>query len=457
MLGKMKRLLHHIWDDIRLRVSSIAGVSLLAMLLIYGIISLVHPAPPRTISMATGQPGGAYASVGEALKSQLAKSGIELNLVSSEGSLENLNRLTIDEREAAAVDVAVVQGGVGLEPGHACAGDCAIISLGAIFYEPLWIFARSDLNIEDLRDLRGLRVAADGEQSGTRALLDVLLTDNAITANQLRLIELGGAAAADALLAGEVDVAVFVTDPNRSFIQSLFTAQADGRVRPVNLARAPAYTRRHGYLQDVVLPRGVMDLGQNTPREDLAMMVSAASLVARDDLHPALQALLLQASSDLFRHRTILSDAGEFPNAALSAFPVSNEARRYFDRGGPSFLRRYLPFWAANLVDRLWVLAIPLITLVYPLIQAAPPVYRWQIRQRIVVWYRELRALEKEGTRAQTDEERQQVRARLNAILEETANLKVPLTYNDDVYRLRSHIRFVDSLVSEKHMSEIPD
>jgi hypothetical protein len=136
------------------------------------------------------------------------------------------------------------------------------------------------------------------------------------------------------------------------------------------------------------------------------------------------------------------------------AFPLSEQAERYFERGGPSFLRRYLPFWAANLVDRLWVLAIPLLTLMYPLAKAAPPVYRWQVRRRIIRWYKDLRRLEMEGRHAEDAVERARVRTELRGILDEVGRLKVPLPYNDDVYRLRGHIRLVDQIIAESENGE---
>jgi uncharacterized protein len=168
----------------------------------------------------------------------------------------------------------------------------------------------------------------------------------------------------------------------------------------------------------------------------------------RDDLHPAIQSLLIEAAQAANAGGSILADPGKFPTPTLSDIPLSSEAARYY-KNGPSILRRLFPFGVANFLERAWVLAIPLITLLFPLVRAAPPLYRWRIRRKIYVWYQNLRDLEASGRAATTAEERTEVRAQLADIQAQTGNVKVPLSYTDDLYRLRSHIRFVSELIDK--------
>jgi uncharacterized protein len=95
------------------------------------------------------------------------------------------------------------------------------------------------------------------------------------------------------------------------------------------------------------------------------------------------------------------------------------------------------------------VLAIPLVTLAYPLVRAAPPVYRWRIRRKIYIWYRDLRTLEADGRAAGTEAELLAVRQRLATLQAETGRLEVPLSYSDDLYSLRANIRFVSDLMEK--------
>ncbi len=414
-----------------------AGAVLIAAVL-FAVARLVDPAPPTSVRMATGTDGGAYAAAGDLLRTSLAGYGVELELVPTSGSVENLQLL-----KDRTVDVAIIQGGVGVDDETATAG---LEALGALFYEPLWVFTRAGIEIDDLGRLAGARVAIGPEGSGIRALSLLLLEENGVGPEDARFSPLTGAAAADALRRGDIDAAIYVTSPDRPYIRDLLV---DDRFAVLSFERATAYERRHRYLSSLLLPRGVIDMQRDVPSQDVTLVAPAAALVVRGDLHPAIESLLLQGAFDNFRGGGVLTAPGAFPNRDLVAFPLSDQAKRFFERGGPSFLRRYLPFWAANLVDRLWVLAIPMLTLIYPLAKAAPPVYRWQVRRRIIRWYRDLRRLETEGRHADSVIERARVRGELKGILDEVGQIKVPLPYNDDVYRLRGHIRLVDQIIAE--------
>lgn len=415
------------------------GLALAILIVLIVVARALDPAPPTTVRMATGPEGGAYAAAGAALKARLAADGVTLELVASSGSVENLSLLSA---KAGGVDVALLQGGVG--PGAPEAE--ALDALAAVFLEPVWVFHRREIPLADLRGLAGLRVAAGPPGSGARALGERLLAENGLDGSRVTLSALAGAEAAAALRAGEVDVAVFVTAPGRPFVVELLTAP---EVSLLSFAHAEAYARRLRFLSPVTLPRGVVDPSRDAPSRDVTLVAAAATLVARESLHPAIQSLLVQAAFDVFREGDLVSAPGRFPNRELAGLALSKEAARYLERGGPGMLRSFLPFWAANLVDRLWVLAIPLLTLMYPLIRTAPPVYRWGVRRRIIRWYRDLRRLEMEGREARSADERARVRAELDRLLTDVGRIEVPLPYNDDLYRLRGHIRLVDGIIAD--------
>ena len=183
------------------------------------------------------------------------------------------------------------------------------------------------------------------------------------------------------------------------------------------------------------------------------LIAPAAQIVVREDLHPAIQSLLIEAALAADGGGSLLSDAGRFPAPQLSDIAISDEAKRYYDNG-PSFMRRMFPYSVANFLERAWVLAIPLVTLMIPLIRAAPPLYRWRIRRKIYVWYKDLRELEAAGRAATSAEDRMEVRAKLADLQEEAGKVEVPVSYTDDLYRLRAHIRFVAELVDKLSAQE---
>lgn len=401
---------------------------------------LMAPAPPKRVTIAGGAAGGAYAATAESYAEALRAEGVTVDVQTTNGSVDNLNR--IRTRQA---DIAIVQTGLAADVGSTGAH-----ALGAVFYEPLWVFARAGRKAEELQDLAGLRVAIGPEGSGVRVLASLLLTEVGVTEGRYTAVPLAGQAAAEALQRGEIDAAMVVSGPTTAWIAALI---ADRNVQLMSMREAHALARRHPYLDEVPLYRGVIDLASVLPKEDVMLIAPAAQIVVRDDLHPAIQSLLIETAYKDNSAGSWLAEPGRFPTATLSDIPLSDEAERYY-KSGPSFLRRLFPYSVANFLERAWVLAIPLVTLIIPLVRAAPPLYRWRIRRKIYVWYNDLRALEAAGRTADTPEERTEVRAKLADLQAETGNVEVPVSYTDDLYRLRAHIRFVAELLDRLSAQE---
>lgn len=393
----------------------------------------IEPPPPKRVKIAAGAAGGAYAQAAVAYADALRVKDIEVDVMTTQGSVDNLEK--IRNKQA---DIGIVQTGLAAD-----FGANGVRSIGAVFYEPLWVFHRASFPMVELQDAVGKRVAIGPEGSGVRVLASLLLTEVGVEESEFEAAPLAGQAAAAALKAGEVDVALIVSGATTPFIAELLS---DPDIRLMSMSEAHAMARRHPFLDEVTLYRGVIDLANIHPKEDVLLIAPVAQIVVRDDLHPAIQSLLIEEAFAEHGGASLLSDPGQFPTPALTDIPVSEEAARYY-RNGPTFLRRIFPFSVANFLERAWVLAIPLITLLIPLVRAAPPLYRWRIRRRIYVWYNDLRALEAQGRAAATAQEKTEVRAKLAQLQAETGNVQVPLSYNDDLYRLRSHIRFVTDLI----------
>jgi hypothetical protein len=246
--------------------------------------------------------------------------------------------------------------------------------------------------IDDLGEMRGKRIAIGSEGSGTRKLALDLLNAHQITGPPTHLDPLGGFDAVSALAEGKVDAAMLVGPVNSGAVwAALFTPG----VKLMNMSRADAYVRRHPYLHKLTLPRGTVDLSRNIPPADIVLVAPTAALVARDDFHPALIDLMLQVATEVHGSPGIFSNAGEFPNARQVDFPLSREAQRFY-ASGTRFLQRYMPFWAATLVDRLIVMLIPFFALLIPAMKILPALYGWRVRSRIYRWYGELKFLERE-------------------------------------------------------------
>lgn len=130
-------------------------------------------------------------------------------------------------------------------------------------------------------------------------------------------------------------------------------------------------------------------------------------------------------------------------------------ARRFYD-SGPPLLQRYLPFWLAVLIDRLFVMLLPLFAVVIPLSKVIPAIYNWRMRARVYRWYGELKFLEAEIDRAGQDGHSlaalDTFLGRLDRIEERAARRKLPLAFSNELYTLREHIGLVRRRL--RHLAE---
>ena len=411
----------------------------------------VQPAPPRHLTIATGFESGAYHAFAKRYAAILARDGISVEVQTSAGSVDNLERLRRGE-----VDVAFVQGGS--LPAHT--PDLLAVaepvedapklqSLGSVFLEPLWVFYRSERvgaattvfarPLEALHELAGRRVAIGAEGSGVRALALQLLAANEVPFDRDLLLPLSGLDAASALFEGKVDAAFIVSAPEAPVVRLLLRAPG---IRLMSFSQADAYARLFPFLTPVTLPKGTVDLVENRPPADTRLLASTANLITAESLHPALASLLMQAMREVHGDNGFFQRAGDFPAVRDQSFPLAPLAQRFYD-SGPPFLQRYLPFWLAVLVERMVILLLPLFGLLLPLLRFAPAIYAWRVRSKLFASYGELKFLENELEQPAAAERRQEILARLDEIEGEARRRSVPLSFTNELYTLREHIDLV--------------
>jgi TRAP-type uncharacterized transport system substrate-binding protein len=443
----MPRVIRDTLISARELVSTVGPFVLLAIALLAGAYFLLKPTPPKRLVLATGTDQGAYGAFGKRYQEELAHFGIEVVLRPTAGSRENLKLLSDPK---ADVQLAFVQGGSseGQSPAKKEEEDdekAPLMSLGSMFYEPLWLFYRveaakkinRDGVIRDFSQLRGLRVNVGNRGSGIPGVMNRLLLANLMERDDIVRSNLDPTPAVMAILGGTLDAAALVSAPESPLVQMLL--QTPG-IRMYEFAQAEAYARRYKFLSAVTLPRGVVDLSRNVPPQDVVLVAATCSLVAREDLHPALVQLLVQAASRIHGGAGWLSRAGQFPSAMNSEFPLARDAERYY-RNGPPAMQRYLPFWLANLVDRMWVAFISIIAILIPLSRILPPLYTFRIRSRVFRWYRDLRQIEDELARKSAPNE--ELLKRLDKLDAKAERVAVPLAYTNELYELRSAIEMV--------------
>ena len=426
--------------ELSLHDAVILGAAVLAILfaVFWATYKFMRPAPPSHVIIVTGPSDGAYQIHAARYKEFFARNGIALDIKPSAGSSENFRRL---QNRDENIDIGFLQSGTTL--GKDVKG---LVSLGVIYPEPLWLFHQKDFNLTDLEGLKGKRIAIGPEGSGTRLLALELLRAHGVAEEPTALSPLGGMSAASAILNKEVD-AVFVVGPAQS--SAVWTMLYSPSLEMFSFSQAEAYVRRFPYLTAVTLPRGTIDLPQNIPPKDMSLVAPSTNLVARDDFHPALIDLTLQALSANHGGAGLFSRAGQFPTANGVEIPLSREAERYYKTGKP-FLQRYLPFWAATLVDRLVFMLLPIIAILFPLFRLVPFLYSWRIRRRIFRYYGELKMIELDAQQKPDSKSRGEWLDEINRIERAAHRIPTPLAFANQVYTLRQHVHMVREALMQR-------
>lgn len=418
----------------------VAALLIGVVLALYAAYRWLDPTPDKHVVIATGPEQGAYVEFGRRYLPLLRAQGLDVALRTTQGSGENLALL---RDPGSGVTAAFVQGGLGGTAGDDVQPD--LVSLGSVAYEPLWLFyreasARERLGrtpLTRLSQLAGWRINTGPAGGGGGPLFRQLAEANALEPAQLQLGEKPAVQGVVDLLQGATDALVLVSAADAPLVQYLLRTPG---VRLLDFNQAEAYARRFPFLRAMTLPRGVVDLAADQPPQDVQLVAARASLVAREDLHPALVQLLVQAARQVHGEAGWFAEAGEFPNPDATALPLAPEAERFY-RNGPPWLQRYLPFWLANFVDRMWIVLLPLLAAMVPLSRILPPLVQLRVRSRVFRWYAHLRALEQ--SLEQPDADLPALQAELERIDAQVEHIGLPLSYTNELYDLRGHIHLV--------------
>lgn len=403
----------------------------LVALVTLGSRKVIHPAPTY-IRMLSGPEGSSYRKSADKYKKAIERFGVKVEVVTTRGSLDNLRQLANPKLK---VDVGFVQGGLTDD-----IDTSNLMSLGSVFAQPLMVYYRHAEPVERLSQLKGKRLAIGPEGSGARTLALKLLKANGMDGPPTTLLELAGEEAADELIAGKIDAAFLMGDSATPEIMKKLRNNDD--IEIANFRQADGYLRKFRFLSKLTLPEGAYDLGKNEPPRTLTLVGPTVELVARKNLHPALSDLLIGAAKEIHSGPGLYRTAGEYPAPLARDFPISADAERYYKSGG-HFLYQKLPFWMANLIDRIILVLVPLLVVVLPATKIVPNLYRWWMRSRIYKWYGALMTIERQVLTNPNAEEQLKLIRRIDVIESAVNDMKTPVSFADQLYVLRDHVRSV--------------
>lgn len=412
---------------------SLGAIAAIGLALSVGAFIFLNTAAPRSITITSGPAGSSFQRNAEKYQKILAREGVTLKILPSDGSSENLKKLADPKVQ---VDIGFVLGGEARERTFD-----NLVSLGGVSYQPLLLF-HTGAPRELLSDFKGSRVNIGPPGSGTHTLALALLKSNGIVPGEDTFLdETDLEDPAKDLREGRIDAAFLMGDSTASSVMR--NLLRDQSVQLFSFVQADGYVRRNNTLNKLQLPRGALDFGKDIPAKDVFLVGPTVQLIARDSLHPALSDLILEAAREVHGSSGLFRKRGEFPAPQDGEFRTSPDATRYY-ASGKSFLYRTFPFWLASLIARVLAILVPLVLLLVPAMKIAPAIYRWSIESRIYRWYRVLLELERDAFKPGADEARREELLRQLDHIEAAVNrIVVPASFGDLFYGLRGHIGFV--------------
>jgi TRAP-type uncharacterized transport system substrate-binding protein len=426
------------------QVVSVSIILILGLVVGAAILLFMNFGAPNTVAITSGPDGSAFQRNAERYKKILARQGVTVKILPSEGSTDNIKKLS---NPKVAVDVGFVLSG---EVSRADSGN--LVSLGSVSYQPLMIFYRGEPK-KLLSDFKGQRLDIGPEGSGTHSLALTLLKANGIEpGGSTSFVDVASDNLVRGLLENQADAIFVMGDSTASTMMRELLRAPD--VHLFNFTQADGYTRRLNYLNKLNLPKGSLDFGKDIPPEETALIGPTVELIARDNLHPALSDLLLEAAREVHGGSSLFRKRGEFPAPQEHEIRISPDASRYYT-SGKSFLYRMFPYGIASIITRIIAFIVPVALLLIPALKMAPAIYRWRMESRIHRWYRALLDLERDAFNPSVDpEKREDLLKHLDHIESMVSKIVVPASFGDLFYGLRGHICFVrNTLLSQRSVS----
>lgn len=418
----------------------VAFVSLTAtgLIVAFAVFYFLNSAPPTTLTISSGQQGSMFQKNALKYKEYLEKNGIKVNVITSEGSMQNLQRL-VDPK--SHVELGIAQGGLNV-PGME-----DLETLGSISYQPLFLFYRGD-PIELISELYGKKIVVGMKGSGTRKFAEQILEANNIIeeGTSTKFVDLEGEDAAKALFEAQVDAAFIMSESSSGdLLKKLLHSQF---VRLYSYKQANAYARKIDHLNILDLPEGGIDFAQDVPAHDVQLLGPMVEIVAKKNLHPALIDLILEAATSVHNHPGLFQKRGDFPAPIEHAIHLSDDATR-FHKSGKSWLYRIMPFWLASLLTRITVVFLPMLLFLIPALKSVPAFFRWRAQMRIRRHYRALLDIERRffGTNDRSQQDR--LRSDFERVVRSVNKMKVRPAFADQFYGLRGHMDYVESIMAK--------
>ncbi len=414
------------------------------LILIAGLLLLLaftRPLPPKDVYLAVGQEGSTFEALGKKFIPLFAQEKIRLHLINTSGSASSLRDLA---DKNVQVNAALMVSGIPEKDKYP-----NLNSLGSIEYVPLWFFYHGESPVISgtVANFSNKTVAIGPEGSGTEIILERILSlSNIALDSSAKFLKIPNKDAAEKLISGEID-AVFILDGiNGPNVQKLL---AHDDIHVFNFEYAKALAKKLPYLEVVEIPKGSLDLKTLRPPRDISMLSSTVSLLVEKDMHPAIQYLFLLGAEKVSNEVDQFFAKPElFPAYLDHNIPLSPVAHRFYENGAPP-LKDTLPLWLSSYLDRIWILLIAALAVIYPIFKLFPSYRHTRAAMLISDAYEEILEIEKQADTCESLEVLQKMLDRLEEMNVDSRQISISSDDINRLYSMKSALNMVHSQLLE--------
>ena len=406
---------------------------------LYTTIQFIQPSPKKEITIATGAKSGNYYQTALLYKELLKEEKVEVNILETAGSVENLELV-----KQGKADIAFMQNGIIENNTYE-----HIQSLASVYYEPLWVFYKNEsYSIDYVIELISKKISIGPDGSGTKDLASKILEVNGINSENSTIYNYSSSKAKEELENGNIDALFVVSSHNSTIVKELLE---NPKINVLSFKRAKAYSRKYSFLEALTLYEGTLDLYKNLPDQNINLLSTTATLIANQNLNEELIRLFLKKVKEVHSKKDLFAKPNQFPNTNNMMLELNEEASRYFTYGD-TWLEKIFPFWIASNIDRLKILIIPLLTLLIPLSKGIFPLYRWSIRSKIYKWYKQIQLYDLKLENVKSEELESFIKELEELRQEIKFETKVPLAFMSEYYDLIMHLELIINKANQKRI-----
>jgi TRAP transporter TAXI family solute receptor len=317
----------------RLLISLAACVALVAAAWVFWIQSI-----RSTVVIEAGPKGAFFHETAVLIQNELKQYGVDAKIVFREDTVKIIDDVN---DKASPVDIGFVSQDVGTQQYP------EVTAVATITLEPLFIFYLASLDIKNLQDLKGMRLAVSPPASGTRKFAELVLGLYGVNSQNTTFLPVNLSESAEAIKMGQVDAAFFEQPPDSAAIKAL---ALDPKLRMLSLPQADALASNLSFARPVTVYGGGFDYLKGIPDRDIRLIAIPVTLIVKKDLKPAIVTIITQSLKTHFQKATLVSKPGEVLLINHDSIVPNQHAETVLKNGLP-YIYRTLPFSLAALID----------------------------------------------------------------------------------------------------------